>query len=425
MNFVAALVFLVVSLCSHAQQNSLPILSSPTYNGATLGNAKPQTNEEVYGAGRGSVLRFMTKVEIDDVQSRRATIDVTAAIQTAMDSLDHVTLPPGTYKVRRLYFKRNSQVVMGSGFGNTILLGQIDPSGGSIFSNINAAITLIGNELHDIKLISGPSNKDYVLDWTSMQHGVISRVGIFGNGSTASGIKLAAKWGVTDSTYNSIIGCYIGGTIKGIFVGDGANSNTFINNRIQPLPGGHSYYLLGSGVGRVSNNLIEGGGTEYPGIVSNGIFVGLGTKGTTISTHRFESLLVGVYVASQSENTVLLNNYFDSSKDDVVDLSESTIRIDASQLQFSAKKERAAVFDGVSGKILKTQMMTLVKNNKGDYTLNFTKKLKSPNPKIAIAAAGVNENSILSIDDSHIRFTISTLGTLKDSTYISVSVMEF
>lgn len=69
---------------------------------------------------RTSVFDFMTAAQVADVVSNSATIDVTAAINSALQSARDVELPTGTYRVvGTLVFNKNGQRLWGHGSANS------------------------------------------------------------------------------------------------------------------------------------------------------------------------------------------------------------------------------------------------------------------------------------------------------------------
>lgn len=286
---------------------------------AIMAEAKAKFNEMVSVKDYGAVGNGVT--------------DDTASIQAAMDAYDYVYFPAGTYNITTLRFKRNNQVIYGAGFGATVLSSNIATGGSSVIANNTPGTTLIGCEIRDMKVIAASLSIGYVVDWQHMQLGRIERVWVFGGGDNCIAFALGATWTVTECTYNTVVGCYSGNVLKGIALGDGANSNTFINCRSQPAyASGYGFFLFGSGAGRISNNVIIGGGTEYPGNVSNGIYLGIGADATTITGHRFESMATAITIATGALDTQLLNNYYSSCTFNVTDAGTRTTRFDGGKL---------------------------------------------------------------------------------------------
>jgi len=266
-------------------------------------------------------------------------VDDTAAIQAAMDAFDDVVLPPGTYKITTLRFKRNNQKLRGSGFGNTTISSVTSGTGSSIIANNTPGTTLIGCELTDIKVVAGSLAIGFVVDWQHIQLGKIERVWVYGGGNNCTGFALGATWSVTECTYNTVIGCYVGNVLKGFSFGDGANSNTIINCRAQPgYAGGHGFFLFGTAAGRISNNVFIGGGTEYPGNISGGFYLGQGSDSTVVTGHRFESLGTAIDVQSTALDSYLIGNYFSSNTFTVLDAGTRTIRQDVGGIYIGPNK---------------------------------------------------------------------------------------
>lgn len=113
---------------------------------------------------RVSALDFMTQAQIADVRARTALIDVTAAIQAAIDSRStplRVHLPTGRYKVTgTIYLRRNGVRLFGDGPAATEIQ-YVNAAGGIVFSGdtntYNSTAQYEGCALEDFEVISSGS----------------------------------------------------------------------------------------------------------------------------------------------------------------------------------------------------------------------------------------------------------------------------
>lgn len=256
-------------------------------------------------------------------------IDDTQAIQNALNSGRPVYLPNGTYKISQLFYTANNQALVGESSAATILASTLTSPGSSVISNSTAnTVTKLFCSLKNLQVLASGLATGYVVDWKSFQFGRIEDVWAYGGGANCTGIRLDAVWNITECTYNNVQNCYVGNVTKGISFGDGANTNTCINNRLQPNPGGYGYFALGTATYRVSNNTIVGGGVEYVGAVSRGIYAGLGVDVLTVVGVRFEYLAVAIETTVDANGVMLLGNYYDSNTVDYAMAGTNEIRLE-------------------------------------------------------------------------------------------------
>lgn len=85
-----------------------------------------------------SVFDFMTAAQIADVIARTTTLDVTTAIQNALNASLFVTFPAGTYKITSSLVTQLDQTIWGAGMQQTVIVptgagvhGFTEPSSGS------------------------------------------------------------------------------------------------------------------------------------------------------------------------------------------------------------------------------------------------------------------------------------------------------
>jgi len=252
--------------------------------------------------------------------------DDTAAIQAALNTGKEVRLPAGTYKVSTLTFTGNGQGLVGESPVNTIISSTASGTGATAIKNSDQTVTRLFCYLKNIQVNTSALPVGYAIDWKSMQFGRIENVWVFGGGVGCEGIRLMSIWPSTECTYNNIRDCYIGNIGKGISFGDGANTNTLVGNRIQPLATGYGYFLSGTAAFRVSNNTILGGGVEYAGAVSRGLYAGLGVDVVTVTGVRFEFLQVAVETTIDANGVYLFGNYYSSCTTDYATASTNTLK---------------------------------------------------------------------------------------------------
>ena len=277
------------------------------------------------------VFDFMTPAEVTDVKAGTMALDVTAAIQAAMDAAKLVTFPAGAYKYSRLEFRHDNCVIVGEGQKATYLVSTAT-GGGTIWNPDQATVTryYCGVERMQISSPDITANGS-ILDWRSIQFGTCKRVWLFGNGYAGlAGVDLGAiTWTITECTYNSFEDVYIGTVSYGMKFFDGANTNTFKNIRVQPGASKYGFHLgFATAVGRISNNVFVSCHCEFPGGTVTGYALGMGSDGTTIVGARLEGLSTGILITADAINTTLLGNYYDSNTTDISNASTSVARVE-------------------------------------------------------------------------------------------------
>jgi len=273
-------------------------------------------NTTIGGAVQGgmpSIFWALTDAEIADVEAFTYSNDLTTKIQACLDKWPHWWLPPGGYKISTLLLKSNNIRLFGAGQGVTILKSTVTAVGATAIKNSDQTVTRLWCGLENLTVQADSLAVGYTIDWKSMQLGMLRNVWVYGGGSGCYGIRLEANWGTTECTYNEITHCYIGNIGKGISWGDGANSNTVIATRVQPLATGYGFFLSGTAAARVSNNTIIGGGVEYTGAVSRGVFAGTGVDVLTLVGIRFEQLAVAIETTAAAKKVMRFGNYYDSN----------------------------------------------------------------------------------------------------------------
>ena len=238
------------------------------------------------------------------------TADDTAAIQAALNLGGNWYFPAGTYKVTStLLLNKPATGLFGDNMSTTVI--NYTGTACAIQSG-KFAVTLLWTRISDLRITAPNINIGYCLEMYSMQFSRITNVWLSGsNNVNCINLHLGANWGVTEATYNIIDGCYMGNAKNGIVLTDGANNNTISNTRIQPnLAGGNAILALGQNSGSVSCNSVISCGFEYPGNISNGIWLAQNTNGFFMYANRFEALNTGIFVGSSCVNTVDSGQYY-------------------------------------------------------------------------------------------------------------------
>lgn len=393
----------------------------------------PGQSEIVLQAGKGAIARTLQDKLSDTVTVKDfgaigdGLTDDTLAIQAAMDAHDHVRIPRGSYKVSMLRFKRNNQIIEGDGWGNTVLQSTASVAGTSVIANNNPAITLLGCEMHGLHVSATKLAQGSVVDWAHMQHGVLQRLFIAGGGANCVGITLAATWTVTECTYNTIIGCYVGGVKLGFHLSDGANNNVFINCRVQPaFAGGYGFLLATTDSGAsISAVTMLGCSIEYPGKIAGGVYVGERVVGLTVIGCRFEQLSSAIVIKSSAINTTLLGNYYDGNTNKVTDSSPTTVRAEQGGLHGTNALERLVVFNGMTGVAAKAQGAISRRNGVGDYSIDFTTPMTNPYPVISVSFTRAARYRLSAVTEGYVRVLLfDDAGAATDGDYVSVIAKE-
>lgn len=118
---------------------------------------------------RVSVFDFMTAAQIDDVRSGTLSLDVTAAIQAAIDSLPAnggtVYVPPGDYLVGTLNFPNDPKVVNLVGAGKHATTLQMATAAGPMIRKTPTPGRITGALFSDFKIKAHPGS-----DKTNLSH---------------------------------------------------------------------------------------------------------------------------------------------------------------------------------------------------------------------------------------------------------------
>lgn len=406
--------------------------ASPDPGEADAGKVSGQS-ETILQMGKGAVARTLQDKLRDTVTVKDfgavgdGLADDTLAIQAAMDAHDHVRIPSGTYKISMLRFKRNNQIIEGDGWGNTVLQSTASIAGASVIANNDPAITLLGCEIHGLHLSATKLARGSVVDWSHMQHGMLQRLFIAGGGANCVGITLAATWTVTECTYNTIIGCYIGGVKFGFYLSDGANNNVFVNCRVQPSSAGGYGFILSTKASDASISAVTmlGCSIEYPGNIVGGIYAGERVVGLTVIGCRFEQLLSAIVIKPDAINTTLLGNYYDGNLNKVLDSSPTTVRAEQGGLHGNDMLERLIVFNGMTGIAAKAQGATSKRNGVGDYSINFTIPMTNPYPVVSVSFTRAAHYRLSNVTEGYVRILLfDDAGAPADGNYISVIAKE-
>lgn len=330
------------------------------------------------------------------------TADDTAKFQAAIDNGGTILVPAGTYKITStLIYKSNATKLIGAG-RDKVVINYTGMTGPVFKANNNTTATMLWCELSRMKIVASSLTATKTLvDWKSMQFGVLDELWLFGPSSAGSiALNVEAVWAVTEATYNVIRSIYIGGVETGIRFGDGGNTNQVIGGRIQiPVSGGCSILAAGTVADRVSNIAIYGVGMEYPGNISHGINM-TNVDGAVVSGCRFEALNIGVYVDSTSKNVQvsLRGNYF----------SGCTNRILAGARQVEPSVIAQVSFNGTTGVVTGTARgCTVSRTGTGTYTITLDQAMSNTEYCVQVSSSG------------DLRFVLS-----KTTTAISISTQS-
>jgi hypothetical protein len=237
--------------------------------------------------------------------------DNSAAIQAALNLGGNWYFPPGAYNFNTtLNITKPSTRLVGANMSTSKLVYK---GTGTAISTINqSTVTTMWCSFEDLMLYTPNITIGFILNFMSMQQCRIKNLWLIGSGSAnCTGLHIGANWVVTEGTYNIIEGCYIGLVKNGIVFTDGANNNTIIGCRFQPsVSGGNGVLMLGSAPDRISCNSIISNGFEYPGKISNGIYLAANAYNTTVIGNRFEQLATGLYIGPTSLNTKDTGQYY-------------------------------------------------------------------------------------------------------------------
>jgi hypothetical protein len=192
-----------------------------------------------------NVFDYMTAAEIADVTSRTASIDVTAKIQAAIDSVNTgltVFLPRGTYKTTStIYLRRSGVHIVGTGSGSTEIK-YVNAGGGIVFSGdtntYNSLAQYESCSLENFEVVSSGSaatDASIVVDLTSFSYSYFNieiqsrRVGatlFYGQGNAGTApyynhIESTGLFGGADQTQRAF--GFVGGAWTGGSNGPNAN----------------------------------------------------------------------------------------------------------------------------------------------------------------------------------------------------------
>jgi len=95
--------------------NAATVSYIPAGTGAVATTVQTKLRESV------SVFDFMTAAQVSDVKAGTATVDVTSAIQAALNAKGRIYLPPGTYRITSTLTVYGDTELFGAGLGVSIL----------------------------------------------------------------------------------------------------------------------------------------------------------------------------------------------------------------------------------------------------------------------------------------------------------------
>jgi len=315
------------SILKNRHDGGIIISPSVPWDGAqaTLSAFLAGTGETSPG-GSGCWVRATPKNNVFEFGARgdNTTNDI-ASFQKGLDSIRRVSVPNSSYSMTgTLLYKTNGCCLIGESMTGTKL--NFTGEGPVLKNPDSATTTRLFCELRDLNINAAASGSANVVDWKSIQFGVIDRVWILGQPTIGNcALNMEATWVVTECTYNSVSRCYMGNTAICIRVGDGANNNTVSESRFQPggtmtgstqLTGAIGILLNATQAERISNFNIVENGFEYPFNLATGINVQQNCNGVFMRGNRFEQLATGIIVGGIGNRHIQganrQDNYFDS-----------------------------------------------------------------------------------------------------------------
>jgi hypothetical protein len=341
------------------------------------------------------------------VQSANVT-----AFQNALDYAKQIHLRDfqGRFDLNgRLAFKGDYYGIIGANQG-LVQLNYTGTTSGFIYNDADTTTTRLWCRLENLRITapSLASSGDSVINWKSFQFGRIKNV--WATAASSTGIivlDMQAQWTVTECTYNVVEGCYFGLCAICVRLQDGANSNRFKDNRMQPsVSGGSGIAIIGSASGRVSDIVILGNGFEYPGNISNGVNVFSGAEGIFIRGNRFEALSSGIIVTSTNISDVSVGgdpeNYFSSCT--------TKINYSGSKGGQSRCVATASIAGGTGSAVDKPFGITAARSGAGDYLFTFDVARPNANYKVALTIVGAGTAYINSQLAASFQVLCRTLG---------------
>lgn len=219
-----------------------------------------------------SVFKYMTDAQIADVTSNTASLDVTAAIQAAIDSETGpvcVYLPTGTYKITStIYLKKDAVSIIGDGHYASVI-HYVNAAGGTAIagdSNLNATTNNYNwcrLENFGIASVNKATDASICVELTGFSY---SQFDLFVQTKRANGICYHGQGNTGASPYYNVIRGYMFGvgdlpyTQKGIVFEQGSysGSNGPNANIIGPFGrsvGFQTHFDIQSGNGNLFNNI--------------------------------------------------------------------------------------------------------------------------------------------------------------------------
>lgn len=287
--------------------------------------------------------------------------------------------------------------------------------------------TLKFTSLSDMLLMKDASAADsaFLVDLKSMQFTSVERVSILGAASGQAGIRMEAQataahvtaGTATECSYNYVRDCTINGCTDCVTIRNVANSNTLENVRCQPgYSGGYGVRLVVTDGTYVNNIRIISCSCEYPGKISNGLFVGAAVSGVTILGCRFESMNLGVYIDAAAGDVWIprRGNYFSSCNTNVNNNGGDTYQGVVGLLRF-------VVSGGAVTITRQSGIASVAYTAAGTYTVTFKENLGSD--YVPIATSSNPQTEVVSLGGTSLQVrTRNSSGTLTDASHVLLQI---
>ena len=196
-----------------------------------------------------SVFDFMTPAQIADVRSGALTLDVTVAVQAAMDASLSVYFPPGSYKTSAGLATRVEHHIVGAGMGVSIIV----PTGAGIHGFVQPTSgTYTRCTISDLSISGGTTTGSGISFPTKLAYRTVLRnLEVIMGGDAFS----------LPTEFNTLLeNCFASSTTGHGFFVQGGNTTTFINCYAVSVPTAAKYgYRCYGGATFISCNGIDAG----------------------------------------------------------------------------------------------------------------------------------------------------------------------
>jgi hypothetical protein len=288
--------------------------------------------------------------------------------------------------------------------------------------------TLKFTVISDLLLLKDASQTGsaFLLDLKSMQFTTCERLWISGASVAGQiGVRMEAQatdahveaGTATEGSYNYLRDCTIGGVTDCVSIRNVANSNTLENVRCQPnISGGYGIRLVETDGTYVNNIRIISCSCEFPGKITNGVFVGANVSGVTILGCRFESMNLGVYVDAAAGDVwvPLRGNYFSSCNTNVSNSGQDTYQGVVALLRFT-------VSGGVITINRQSGIQSVAYTGVGTYTVTYKTNLGAD--YVPIASSSNPQTELVSLGGTSVQIrTRNSSGALTDAVFVMLMI---